>query len=430
MKNLNGGVFVISISGLFLFKYILVIFFGATILNITYISYELWWGEYERLDFMLNLWVLASAAMLLIPLGMYLAIIIFRSSEKESKQIYYLKQIKISSSDTKSTIYIFTASLLILGAIVLYFYINAIEIIPLIQALSGADDFELALLRSNATNAYTGKLYRVELFTQTIPFFFMIYLFWLRKHSKKWNLLFLVVFLFTLFTHLMTLQKGPAIYLVLAMFAAIIYTQKAVSVKKVLKYAVSLVFCIFAIYFLFKGMNIEDYTASIKAITHRIFIGQVSPFYWYQVFVEQNGLLYGRSFPNPMGIFPFEYVPLTIEVSYFARPHLAKLGIVGSMPTVFFGDWMANFGFFAALFSMVLIGFITKAMDIILLRRIYRNDAIVYPTLYIFLAVYISKYVGTSFVAMVLDEKILAIIIITFIIAVLRGESLHLKKVS
>src|SRR5690606_15701100 len=46
----------------------------------------------------------------------------------------------------------------------------------------------------------------------------------------------------------------------------------------------------------------------------------------------------------PGQVFPYVPIRFTVEIMNWKFPHLADKGIVGSMPTVFWGEAYANFG--------------------------------------------------------------------------------------
>lgn len=160
---------------------------------------------------------------------------------------------------------------------------------------------------------------------------------------------------------------------------------------------------LFLMYVFFMGMGEKDFLEIICAPLHRIFIGQISPFYYYQLFQEHYGYIYGTSFPNPAGIFPFEWRRITVEIMEFANPELVKLGIVGTMPTVFFADWFINFGPLMALFSMILLGFILQIADIIFITKLSKCKNLLWSVLFVFMINYFGGFSGSSFVGIVID---------------------------
>ena len=84
---------------------------------------------------------------------------------------------------------------------------------------------------------------------------------------------------------------------------------------------------------------------AIASVFSRTFTGQIQPAYHYlEFFPMHHDFLWGRSFPNPRGILPFEPYRLTVEIMNWRFPDLVKRGVVGSMPTTFWGELYANFG--------------------------------------------------------------------------------------
>ena len=96
-------------------------------------------------------------------------------------------------------------------------------------------------------------------------------------------------------------------------------------------------------YVYFKGSS--SIWVGIQSGISRITTGQMSGLYHYlDIIPDQVDYLLGRSLPNPRGIFPWEHYRLTVEVMNIVHKGLAEQGIVGSMPTFFWGEMYANFG--------------------------------------------------------------------------------------
>ena len=165
----------------------------------------------------------------------------------------------------------------------------------------------------------------------------------------------------------------------------------------------------------------------LSAIFHRVFVGQPSTFYWYQLFVEENGFFYGSSFPNPGGIFPFEYRQASVEISRFAYGGVKVDGVVGSMPSIFFGVWYINFGKPLAIFSMFLLGFILQSIDILFIHKLVKNKSLLFSAFYLFMIIFLSRYVGTSYVGILFEEKLLFIFILIVIIVMIRKITSYIK---
>jgi len=92
-------------------------------------------------------------------------------------------------------------------------------------------------------------------------------------------------------------------------------------------------------------MGSHSPVAALMSVFSRTFTGGVQPAYHYlEFFPQHHAYLMGKSFPNPMGLLPFEPYRLTVEVMNWRFPGLESAGVVGSMPTVFWGELYANFG--------------------------------------------------------------------------------------
>lgn len=103
--------------------------------------------------------------------------------------------------------------------------------------------------------------------------------------------------------------------------------------------------------------KISDLESLFRSAVARITTGQIEGLYHYlKIFPQQVDYLHGRSFPNPGGIFPWEPIRLTVEVKEFVQPNLSSSGIIGSMPTFFWGEMYANFGYLGILIPPLFIG--------------------------------------------------------------------------
>jgi hypothetical protein len=210
------------------------------------------------------------------------------------------------------------------------------------------------------------------------------------------------------------------IKLFLLLMLAYFYTQNKVSRKVFITTGIALSGIIMIMYIFIMGMTDRGFFEVLSAPLHRTFIGQISPFYWWQLFQEENGYIYGTSFPNTAHIFPFEYRKITVEVMNFAHPELAKLGIVGSMPTVFFADWFINFGPLMALFSMILFGFILQITDIVFITKLSLNKSVLISVLFVYMISYFGQFAGTSFIGIIFDTAWVFPLVILFFIIISR----------
>jgi hypothetical protein len=107
----------------------------------------------------------------------------------------------------------------------------------------------------------------------------------------------------------------------------------------------------------------------MKSIFSRIITGQMQALYHYlEIFPAQINFLWGRSFPNPLGLLPFENFNLTQELSRIVFPDDMLMGVVGSMPTIYWGEMYANFSYLGIIIPPFFIGYFIYWLNIIIFR--------------------------------------------------------------
>jgi len=70
----------------------------------------------------------------------------------------------------------------------------------------------------------------------------------------------------------------------------------------------------------------------------------------------------GASMPNPGGLLPVDHYRLTVEVMNWIKPDMFEKGVVGSAPTIFWGELYANFGVAGVAIVPVFVGILVYAM--------------------------------------------------------------------
>jgi oligosaccharide repeat unit polymerase len=420
LKKASGVIKIPFISTFFWFKYIVFAYIGSVLLNVWYFDYEVTIGVYERKDLLLNMWYYTTAGLFLIPLGMFIANSATHYKPRHYTSKLLLKDILISKHDNSNIMFFILIILFILSTSVLLVYISKISSVPIFGVFDGLSASKLAYLRSESGNNFTGKLYRYNMFMRDLPLLLLFIAFFMKNISFKWKMLFYSLLSYNVFVSVMDVAKAPVVQLFLLLMLAYFYSLNKISRKVFVVTGVILTSLIMLMYVFVMGMTDKSFFEVLSAPLHRTFIGQISPFYWWQFFQEQNGYVYGTSFPNPAHIFPFEWRRITVEVMNFAHPELVKLGIVGSMPTVFFADWFINFGSLMALFSMILLGFILQSVDIVFITKLSLNKSVLISVLFVYMINYFGQFAGTSFTGIVFDTQLLFPCLILFLIIILR----------
>ena len=404
-------------SSYFMFFYLL-IYIGSIFLNVWYDRYSLAIGMYKHKDILLTMWYFTTIGLFLIPFGMIMANITTGYKPVEKTKLLLSKNIEIQRSKNDFSIAIIILILIIITLLVLILYLRKLSIIPIVAVFRGASAQDIAFLRSASSNAFPGKIYRYNMLMRTMPFYLLLVTFFLRNRSKFFGALFYTIFLLVSFTAILDCQKGPIIKVFLILFIAYFYEKNKISKKLLIVAGLISIGLIFAMYIYIMGMYGRTFFKILSAPIHRIFLGQVNALYHYFEYVPKHsgGFLRGASFPNPHNIFPFEYRRLTVEIKNFVCPWQMKYGIIGSMPTVFFGEWWANFGTLGAIFSMILLGFMIQLVDIFFITKLSKHKTVLMSALFMIFINQFSKYAGTSFTGIIFEDKLIIPIFTMFFI--------------
>ncbi|MFQ3292613.1 O-antigen polymerase [Reinekea sp.] len=253
--------------------------------------------------------------------------------------------------------HILIAILVVVCVFILSKYYFSLESIALISAFEGNSD--IARIRSDMTNNYSGKYHWVSLIINNVlPFIsFVLFASFIKKPSFFLCFYFIVLFLLTSFGLLSASLKSPFAWFLIGLFLVYVY------IKSEMKYPVKITIFLFSVvfallisnYLMFS--NITELPKALKAIFSRLFTGQIANVYFYLDFYpETREYLLGRSFPNPKSIWPFTPVSISVEIMDLVSPKLKAIGVVGSAPTVYWGEVYVNFGFVGLLVSPVFIG--------------------------------------------------------------------------
>lgn len=332
------------------------------------------------------------------------------------------KSIKKNSNVQRYKAYIFV----IIGLLILFLYTKQVPDLAIFNIFSFDDKNNLRSLRSDMGNNFQGSYFLYSIFMRDILQFliFSFYTQWLLFKEKRD--LYMVIFLFFVnsFVALMATEKAPIIWLIAGLFLVnILVKNKGViplkSLMKIIIPAFTILICMYM--FFMKSMSISD---AFTSVLSRAFTGSITPAYFYLVlFPEYHDYLYGTSFPNPMGIFPYEPFRLTVMVMDWVNPELEQLGIVGTMPTVFWAEIYANFGpVFIAPFAFF-VGFMLKLFEGIILKFRHLPLSIGY---FVWVILYFKNLSVTSFSNYTLN---IPLIIVTLVFILISTKNFKLSYV-
>lgn len=328
------------------------------------------------------------------------------------------KKVIISNSASDNKVYLpLFYFLLFLSIGVLFVYLGNVQNVALFEAINGADRLLIAFYRSEMTNNFS-KYHRYALFFNTIiPF--LSYIAWselLITKRRKWLILFVVVFLISVFTLVMDTQKAPIIWYIGGL-VAIFWVVKAIkiNIKSLMGLGSATLIMLMLMYSVFMGAELSAQT--IMNPIQRAFTGQLAPLYWYlEIYPEKHEFVGGRTFPNPGGIMPWESYRYTVEVSNYVRVQNNDLrleNIVGSSPTAFFGELWVNFGIWLNITLPFFLGVIILAVHN---QFVKKPIGAVGVSLMIWLAFHFRELSTTGISKYLFDLELYVILVICYLL--------------
>lgn len=286
-----------------------------------------------------------------------------------------------------------------------------------------------AVARSNMGNAFQGGYHWYKLFMNDFLSFilFAFTSFYLINQSKKNKLILLYLFLVTAFVMVMSVQKAPFGWLLIGMFLVYVTTKYDGDIPFLKSiYLILSLFLILVSFYIFI-MGADNIGQAITGVFSRATTGQIMPAYIYlEFFPKHKDFLLGQSFPNPGGIFPFDPYRLTVEIANWFNPNLSKSGIVGSMPTLYWGEMYANFGVLGVIIPPFFVGYILYGLNAIIFR-LNKNPLSI--SLLIWLIIHFKSLAMTGLSNFIFDHYFFGIVIVFLSISFFYGRgNIHFMK--
>jgi len=282
-------------------------------------------------------------------------------------------------------------------------------------------DVSLKVLRSEMGNSFEGKYHWYRLFMRDFLTMssFGFFAHWLMSRSRNAFFIFFGSFAVAAFSMLMATEKGPLLFYLISLFMVYVIVKHG---GRITLYAGALsataglvISGVMYIYFMGTS-NIGDGFASAFS---RITTGEMADLYYYlSIFPDQVEYLLGRSFPNPLGIFPWEPYRLTVEVMNIVNPDGEKLGIVGSAPTFFWGEMYANFGYLGIIVPPFFVGYVVYTINI-LIFRLPMSPLVL--AIYVWVLMHIKNISSTGLSSYIIDVTGLIMLIFTLIVMSILG---------
>lgn len=414
-KRLNLSFFKIS-----LFSFSIVMLFVSSYIGILPLyfgldSYRYNIGVQDR-NIIFKILIFSSWSILAITLGYAFFINLLKKNKKEISFKFQMRSLNYLEK-------FFVFILFGFSLMVLWIYLSQVSEIALFVAIrDGVAKAKIA--RSDMTNAFSGKYHWYALFMYGVLNLvtFISFANWLIDKKKKSFLFFFLAFIFASFTATMTTQKAPFVWLLLGLFLTYIIVKydRKIPILESIKVLIPILFIVSFSYIVFMGS--KDIGSALYSIFSRLFSGQISPAYFYlEFFPSHHEYLWGSSFPNPGGLLPFTPYRLTVELMNWRFPHLAQMGIVGSSPTVFWGEMYANFGLLGVIIPPFFIGGWLFLLDFFLIRL---ENSPLKVGFFVWLVLHYKNLASTGLSKYIVDFSLIMLFLMLLMLVVLANKGL------
>jgi hypothetical protein len=410
-----------TIPSFFVVMYFVAVFAGCVILLFGLDEYALSIGV-RNPDIVLKLFGFSSIGMLLVLSGFVFANKAIGVSPPAPARITLVPSIAQQRW--------FFIGLFAVSCAVLALYLSKIETVAITAALSG-DLVAAAVARTNMGTSFE-NYWRYELFFRHVMDLCVLYFvadFGMRPGVRSGTLAASSLAVAS-FTAVMSIEKSPIVMLLVSVYLVLVLLRGGRYWQPELKYFAPVVLGLAALmYMLFMGTL--DFVKGLEQLAYRVLTGQIIPAYFYlERFPHDVDYLWGLSLPNPAGIFPFDSYPLTREIASVISPGSVADGVIGSAPTVFWGEMYANFGLAGVLFSSFVLGIALFILGHVL-GRVPLSPAMIATT--VTLAMHYQFLTATGVSSYLFDTRLGVILAITFVALVLgrrKGRTWRSKRVT
>ena len=230
---------------------------------------------------------------------------------------------------------------------------------------------------------------------------FIFFANFLVKKTARNLISFFIVFITASISTLIAGEKAPFVWLIMGLFlvGCLVLNNKKIPIKATALFSLTVFLILTFIFTVFSGF--KSVGPALLAVFSRAFTGDITPLYFYlDYFPNVKSFLYGASFPNPAGIFPIEQFNLAVEIANWAVPQIVKLGLVGTMPTAFWGDVYANFGRLGLIIIPFWVG-IFVGLTSLLVSKI--NDSVIKFGFLVWLIFHYKKLAYSGIGSLIID---------------------------
>lgn len=276
---------------------------------------------------------------------------------------------------------------------------------------------ELMKIRSDMGNSFTGKYHWYEAFMRggLSLMLYASFAVFLETKINFYKLLFITTFIFGIFIFSISGEKSPAAWLMIGVFITYVVINNAGVINKKIIYYFSIVLIvavsiitILAISTLSEGADISH------VLIYRLFLGYLQAGYYHLSLIPSIiPFQYGATISNPGSIFPYTPFSLSTEIAAIVSPDLQKNGVVGSFPTMYWGEAYANFGIYGVVTISTLLG-IYLQLIVKLVGKM--QSGAVKVAIFVWIIMHYSSLAFSGLSWILFDVKFMVVIIISYII--------------
>lgn len=286
-------------------------------------------------------------------------------------------------------------------------YLMRVEQIALFSAIMG-NSAEATRARSEMTNDFGGGYHWYRIFMHQVLWCVTLMLWAAVLVKREWTSAGMCALAIgaLVFSTAMSAQKAPVIWALLSLAFTFIVVYYNGRIRALLAIAIVgiVLAAMVAIYAMVYG---GDVLSSLARVLSRALTGQIMPAAIYlEYFPKHEDFLLGRSFSNPGGLMPFEPYRLTVEITNYISPQLAEQGVVGSAPTVFWGEIYANFGYWGLAIMPFFVG-LWVGLLAGMLRLLPQNPVIVGAS--VWLAFHLSGLASSGVFQYIIDFELVMV---------------------
>ena len=394
----------------FVIAYILIIqYIGLPILYFKLDDYR---SEYVVDNgLVIMLWIITSATIYLMIFGYVIAWMLIGRLKGFTSKSTQMTPLNKSQKFKLKLISVFCVYVLLV-------YISKVDLrnIALIVSMGFGNDIGIDRARSLMGNDFGGGYHWYQMFMQDVLLFtFMCFMAdYILVRNRMKLMLMALIFIPLSFAFIMATEKGPFINFIIAIFLLLTWAKNKgkIALKNLIKFGAVIFFIGINFYIYFMGS--EDMYSAVFSMFSRILTGQIQPAYHYlEIFPEKQSFIDGRSFPNPLLIFPFEPYNLTVEVERIINSGSLASDVVGSAPTIFWGELYANFGIIGPIIFAPFVGFGLYILN----SFIFKMDlTAITLSFYMWTLVHFKDLAATSLSNFVVDLRFIFIIILILIV--------------